>query len=77
MAEPEIVHVFDGKGRHYIEVHDPNGTLVAKSDLCGYQMPAVAEWKGRTFVGTTDYYDGVLPRVFEIRPVTRTYDRQE
>jgi hypothetical protein len=50
---------FDDYGSHRIVILKP-------SDWTSYQGIAKLHHKGRVFAGTSEYYSGSLPRVFEV-----------
>lgn len=61
-------HVISGSGSHRIECDSAVGELVS------YRQIARLEADGRVFCATTEYWAGVLPPLFEIRPVAHTED---
>lgn len=56
-------HVISGSGAHRIEWGSIAGELVP------YQQIARLEADGRVFCATTEYWAGVLPPFFEVKPV--------
>jgi len=61
-------HVISGSGAHRIECD------TAVGEMTGYRGIARLEIDGRVFCATTEYWAGVLPPFFEIRPVEYTED---
>lgn len=56
MARVEFTHIMDASGSH--ELVAPDGTRSRKSS---YDSPAILDWKGKTYLFFTAYYDGCLP----------------
>lgn len=61
-------HVISGSGAHRIECDSAVG------EMTGYRGVARLEIDGRVFCATTEYWAGVLPPFFEVKPVDYTED---
>lgn len=61
-----LEHEFDDYGNHRLIVKPVNGKE-RKSEWESYTGIARTVSKNRHFAATTEYYSGVLPRVFELK----------